>query len=168
MRKLESKDFVSMPWKNGAGTTLELFKVQESSSSNFKLRLSVAKIQENGPFSHFPGIDRELAILEGFGVTLNFSNKQVHLMKGESILKFTGESHIDCILKKGTVVDFNTMVDRNWGKVESSFSAGENIICESYKTFIYDHAQKLLTILDQTEHVFAPTGAIVTNLWKNN
>lgn len=63
MIHLTDKDFRPMPWKNGKGTTLELYRTEG-------LRLSRAQVVEDGPFSLFPGIARNLTVLSGPGFDL--------------------------------------------------------------------------------------------------
>ncbi|MBN8630010.1 MAG: HutD family protein [Rhodobacterales bacterium] len=41
----------------------------EAGFDSFDLRLSIAAVAEDGPFSDFPGIDRRLWLLDGAGVT---------------------------------------------------------------------------------------------------
>lgn len=52
-----------MPWANGRGTTVELLREDG-------LRLSVATVAEDGPFSILPGIERSLTVISGPGFRL--------------------------------------------------------------------------------------------------
>jgi environmental stress-induced protein Ves len=56
-------DHRRMPWVNGRGVTVEMLKEDG-------LRLSVAAVAEDGPFSLFPGIDRVLTVISGPGFRL--------------------------------------------------------------------------------------------------
>ena len=56
------------PWRNGGGLTREL--LAWPSRDDWALRISVADIRADGPFSAFPGVDRWFAVLEGDGVLL--------------------------------------------------------------------------------------------------
>lgn len=56
------------PWKNGGGTTRELLAWPHA--HDWALRISVARIERDGPFSSFPGVQRWLAVLEGAGLHL--------------------------------------------------------------------------------------------------
>jgi uncharacterized protein len=57
------------PWANGRGQTVEMWR--EEGPQGLRLRLSVATVAEDGPFSLFPGIDRSLTVISGpgFGLT---------------------------------------------------------------------------------------------------
>ncbi len=59
------------PWKNGGGTTREIaVRPPGAGMDAFAWRVSVADIVADGPFSAFPGIDRQIALLDGAGVHL--------------------------------------------------------------------------------------------------
>jgi hypothetical protein len=56
------------PWANGRGRTVEMWR--EEGPGGLRLRLSVAVVAEDGPFSLFPGIDRVLTVISGPGFRL--------------------------------------------------------------------------------------------------
>lgn len=124
--------FIEMPWRNGGGVTSELFKEDEV------IRLSVAKVERDGPFSVFEGIDRHLLILNGEGVYLNdfkLVPNQVH--------RFAGESPIFAKLVNGPITDFNVMVHRNFGSASVTLFSGLEWNSK-FRTFAYDHEAALL------------------------
>jgi len=53
----------AQPWKNGRGTTWEVLRIPDA--EEYDLRISVAEVTENGPFSTFPGYKRWTLALEG-------------------------------------------------------------------------------------------------------
>ncbi len=69
MIHLTLADYRTQPWKNGRGTTIELLHVTDP-AGNTLLRLSRASVVEDGPFSRFPGIERNLTVLTGKGFRL--------------------------------------------------------------------------------------------------
>ncbi len=71
MIHLTAKDYARQPWKNGRGTTIELLHIRDPDSSATLLRLSRASVVEDGPFSLFPGIERNLTVLSGPGFRLS-------------------------------------------------------------------------------------------------
>ena len=114
MKRLGPADYRDMPWKNGGGTTRELWKwPHPSEPSRFLARLSIASVASSGPFSVFPGIDRILVLLEGEGLALKRAGapRVVLDQRGQSFA-FPGEAEFDCELLGGPVRDFNLMVDR--------------------------------------------------------
>lgn len=112
MKRFSAEDFTEMPWKNGGGVTTELFRLPDA-QGGFLIRISRAKVEKDGPFSFFPGIDRKLLILQGEGCRLLFPNKEEILLQGR-VLEFTGETPIDCRLIGGSLIDFNVMSARNY------------------------------------------------------
>ncbi|WP_225026220.1 HutD/Ves family protein [Xinfangfangia pollutisoli] len=68
MRHLTQADYTRQAWKNGAGTTTEMLRIQ--TPAGLLLRLSRAAVVEDGPFSVFPGIARNLTVLSGPGFRL--------------------------------------------------------------------------------------------------
>ena len=68
MRHLTPADYRTQPWKNGRGTTTELWRLERD--GQLLVRLSRAAVVEDGPFSLFPGIERNLTVLSGPGFRL--------------------------------------------------------------------------------------------------
>jgi hypothetical protein len=68
MRHLTPSDYSRQTWKNGRGTTTELLRLEHA--GQLQLRLSKAFVVEDGPFSLFPGIERNLTVLSGPGFRL--------------------------------------------------------------------------------------------------
>ena len=68
MRHLTPADYTRQPWKNGLGTTTELWRLERD--GQLLARLSRAAVVEDGPFSLFPGIERNLTVLSGPGFRL--------------------------------------------------------------------------------------------------
>ncbi len=61
----------AVPWKNGGGTTREIACwPPQADMESFLWRISVARIDRDGAFSPFPGVDRVITLLEGQGVLL--------------------------------------------------------------------------------------------------
>lgn len=146
--KFDKSSFQIMPWKNGGGSTLELFKIS-ANESDFLFRLSIATVGSNGPFSIFPGIERILLLLEGNGFKLNKKSQEIILDKTESPLYFQGEEEITCELLQGSCRDFNVMTRRDYATSSISFLKGNkedsiNIKASCPLKFIYDtHAEIL-------------------------
>lgn len=68
MIHLTPADYTSQPWKNGRGTTIELWRLERD--GQILVRLSRASVIEDGSFSRFPGIERNLTVLNGPGFRL--------------------------------------------------------------------------------------------------
>ena len=129
MQHLRHEDYRTVPWKNGGGTTREIALADDP--AGFLWRLSMATVSASGPFSHFPGIDRTIACLQGNGMRLSFGDGRVaDVLKGGAPLPFPGEAdiHADCI--DGETIDLNVMTrrDRYQHSVEHVSSAAEFIL----------------------------------------
>nr|BDT29912.1 HutD family protein [Bacteriovorax sp. HI3] len=167
MIEIFTKDsFKEMPWKNGGGSTLELYRMP--SEGDFNFRLSMATVSSDGPFSHFPGIDRILLLMEGAGFRLNKKPQSLTMDTPFSPLTFSGEEDIHCQLIQGTCRDFNIMTRRDFAKSSLSIvdRDGKNplkikALCPL--KFIYDtHAQTLTKMNQGDESEFK--GSIPTRL----
>jgi uncharacterized protein len=69
MTHLTAADYKPQPWKNGLGTTTELWRLERD--GQLLVRLSRAAVVEDGAFSLFPGIERNLTVLSGPGFRLS-------------------------------------------------------------------------------------------------
>ena len=104
----------TMPWKNGGGITHELWRTPRR-APDFDLRISIAEVAANGPFSCFPGIDRIITLLSGGGFRLvGGAVDQVVSTIGQPFA-FGGEVPLTCTLLGGPVRDFNVMIRRGSG-----------------------------------------------------
>jgi environmental stress-induced protein Ves len=114
-RILHSGDYQRMPWKNGGGTTTEIWKAV-SPAGEMLWRLSIADVASDGPFSEFPGIDRWIMVIEGKGMELAIEGQEVRrLNRLFEPFAFPGDRKTDCRLIAGPIRDFNLMVARSFG-----------------------------------------------------
>lgn len=118
MRILRAADHKRMPWKNGGGETVEIAVFPESAGlSDFDWRVSMARVDGDGPFSSFPGIDRTLAILEGAGIVLEVEGQAPkRLTLDTEPHAFPADAPTSARLIDGSVIDFNVMSRR--GKID--------------------------------------------------
>ncbi|MEO5882319.1 MAG: HutD family protein [Caldimonas sp.] len=96
------------PWRNGGGVTRELLVWPEG--SDWRVRVSVAEIEADGPFSSFPGVERWFAVLEGGGVALTIDSAEQRCRAGDAPLRFTGDAAVACRLLEGPSRDLNLML----------------------------------------------------------
>ncbi len=119
--RLRPAQYREMQWRNGGGSTTEIAIEPAGAGLQagppFLWRLSMARVQQDGPFSRFAGYDRTLVLLEGRGVRLDFgaAAPPVTLAGPLSAAAFAGEWATHCQLLDGPVRDFNLMVDRQRG-----------------------------------------------------
>ncbi|WP_395683393.1 HutD family protein [Dokdonella sp.] len=103
-------------WKNDGGWTTE---VARSGGDDFRWRVSIAEIESNGPFSSFPGVERDLLLLEGNGIELDIDDAPPRkLVQRFERVHFAGEARVDCRLVAGPTRDFNVMARRDAVRAE--------------------------------------------------
>jgi environmental stress-induced protein Ves len=102
-------------WRNGLGWTREIHAhATAGSPHDWAWRLSIAEIEQDAPFSAFPGIERELVLLSGNGLRLRFDDGEVHeLHPPHDRLRFAGERAVTGELLDGPTQDFNLMWRRD-------------------------------------------------------
>jgi uncharacterized protein len=116
MRLVQLADVPPQPWRNGGGTTREL--LAWPSAQAWALRVSVAHIGRDGPFSAYPGVDRWFAVLEGAGVELAWQGHVAHVTRESAPLHFDGANGPACRLLKGPTEDLNLMLQGATGGLE--------------------------------------------------
>lgn len=112
-RVLRAADHVSVPWKNGGGTTVE---IASSGGEPFTWRASLARVASDGPFSDFTGYDRVLVLLEGPGFTLHFPDGDHIVDRPLVLFPFDGATPCTATLRGGPSLDWNWMVSRTHHK----------------------------------------------------
>jgi uncharacterized protein len=105
---VELAHVVPQPWRNGGGLTREL--LAWPNAADWQLRLSVADIERDGPFSAFPGVQRWFCVLQGEGVALQFHSHTQSLLVGDPPLVFDGAAAPGCHLLGGPTRDLNLML----------------------------------------------------------
>lgn len=96
-----------MPWANGRGVSYEVAR-QNDAAGEWRWRLAIAPITEDGPFSPLPGVHRELTLIEGDGLVLTIDGNMIGCRPG-TVVRFAGSSHTHAALMQGPVVDLNVM-----------------------------------------------------------
>lgn len=119
-------DVPPTPWRNGGGVTRELLAWPRQDA--WDVRISVAEVASDGPFSRFDEVTRWLAILRGAGVRLQRRGGPQRLTPDDPPMWFYGESPVDCELLDGPVRDLNLMVRNAAGRGHMGhFGTGDRI-----------------------------------------
>ncbi|QNK03020.1 HutD/Ves family protein [Dyella telluris] len=107
-------DMQPQPWKNGMGVTREVARFPtDAGGDDFVWRISVAEVNSASPFSTFPGIDRQIVLLDGDGFTMTLDGSQPHALTTPlEPFAFPGEAQVDVAMAGGATRDFNLMVRR--------------------------------------------------------
>jgi hypothetical protein len=109
---LREAEYIAVPWKNGGGLTREILKVPTDATA-FDWRLSLATIEQPGPFSTFEDYDRTLVLVRGAGVELDFGvyGRAALRMPGQ-LAAFDGGWATSCTLLEGPSSDLNLIVSK--------------------------------------------------------
>lgn len=109
-RHLRADDYLRMPWVNGRGMTTELIRVA-GADGGVLWRLSMASVVENGPFSLFPGIERNLTVIAGPGFDLVGARR----LRADPLVPvhFAGDLPISAEKVLAPSEDFNVMTSRS-------------------------------------------------------
>lgn len=107
-------DCALQPWKNGLGRTREIaVHPSGAGSDDFIWRVSVAEVDSAAPFSRFPGIDRQIVLLDGAGFSMTLDGHRTHALTTPFVpFAFAGEAAVDVALMDGATRDFNLMLRR--------------------------------------------------------
>jgi hypothetical protein len=107
-------DCPPQPWKNGLGRTREIaVEPAGAGIDEFLWRVSVAEVDSAAPFSAFPGIDRQIVLLDGAGFTMTLDDGRTHALTAPfAPFAFAGEARVEVALAGGPTRDFNLMLRR--------------------------------------------------------
>ena len=110
---IPANQYLRTRWKNGLGWTREIIRYPNHDDL-WHWRLSIAEVDKDGSFSVFENIDRELILLSGEGMRLNFSEgESVILNPPHDKYRFAGERELSAELISGPTQDFNVMWQRD-------------------------------------------------------
>ena len=99
-----------MPWANGRGTSYEIAS-DRIESGEWKWRLAMAPVNEDGPFSRIECVNRSLAVVEGAGMLLSVDRKKLQCLPMQ-VVRFRGDAITEATLTDGPIMDINLMVRR--------------------------------------------------------
>jgi len=108
-----ARDRPVTPWKNGKGVTSEIaISPPDANIADFDWRVSIADVHDGGPFSNFPGVDRQLAVLDGT-ILLDISGEPtITLVTGSGPITFPGDIPCRADITDGAAKDLNVMTRR--------------------------------------------------------
>lgn len=113
IQHLTATDYRTMLWENGLGQTVEMIR-SDDTEGNLLWRLSMATVTEDGPFSLFPEIERNLTVLSGDGFDLIEEHSGITLKAALlTPVAFAGDTPITAKNVTSPCQDFNVMTRRN-------------------------------------------------------
>jgi environmental stress-induced protein Ves len=119
LKLLRRAAYKAIPWKNGRGIAHQIAVFPPGAGyGQLDWQVSRPEIDADGPFSSFPGLDRQFMLVTGNGLTLRIRSRDEGLAFDRSITNpfepfaFRGEWEVACALHDGPVQVFNVMTRR--------------------------------------------------------
>lgn len=134
MRVIEQAAWRAQPWKNGRGTTNEIWRLPETGGDDdYDLRVSVAELTESGPFSRFPGYRRWSFLVGTAPVDLTYdlrasSEPAVSLVAPGEHIELPGDLAITAHLRAGPTHLLNVLARVRTGSGAASRSAAPSCV----------------------------------------
>ena len=119
---VHTDDVTPRPWRNGGGTTRELLALPAGEA--WRVRVSVADVVVDGPFSAFADVSRWFAVIDGAGVVLTVDGVERRCTIAGEPLAFAGDADTRARLIDGPTRDLNLML-RGIGGAMRSVVPGE-------------------------------------------
>ena len=141
-------------WRNGGGTTREL--LAWPNAGDWNVRVSVADVERNGPFSAYPGVSRWFAVLAGEGVKLDIGGAAHMLDPASEPLQFEGATPVRCELTGGATQDFNLMLRGRAGRLERVRGLHERACRKGALAGVYSHEHEVSFFAVQVRIVIPP------------
>ena len=114
-RLIKADQRTVVPWKNGGGTTTELAQgPAKASGQDWSWRISIANVEQSGPFSIFAGIDRISCVVDGNGMDLRYEDGSVVSLEPNQPVTYDGGATVIGKLRSTPIRNFNVMVDRRF------------------------------------------------------
>lgn len=147
---------LEVAWRNQGGTTREVAAEPFGAGADqtFAWRVSIARVERDGPFSSFAGIDRTLWLLAGNGMQLDIDGRTVRLDTPLRPIAFAGEANVRVRLFDGPTEDLNVMVDRR--AVDAQARVHDLRVGTIHTEELVPGAQTLLVVLHGALHSKAP------------
>lgn len=123
---IHPSDFREMPWANGGGTTFEIFRgvgLNAVEDDSWDWRLSMARIEKDGPFSSLPGIDRMFVSLGPDDIAMTIDEEE-SVVRALDLRAFAGEASVSTTLLRGATTDLNLMGRRDRVMLSCQVGAG--------------------------------------------
>lgn len=109
-RHIPANEYRRLRWRNGLGWTREIHAEPRPGAEGWSWRLSIAEIEAEGPYSAYPGVQREQVLLSGGGLVLDFgAGGERPLAPPHGRQRFDGGAAVYARLPEGRVEVFNLM-----------------------------------------------------------
>lgn len=151
---LPSNTYRRVRWRNGAGWTREIMSWPSDGAvdapTSWLWRISIAEVEADGPFSSFPGVERECLLLRGEGLQL-----QIDTVGDRTLLppfgrqRFGGDLATAATRIDGRVEVFNLM----WRRDHIQAASWHRPLVGSMVVFVDPGSYWLLHVLAGSAHL---------------
>lgn len=140
-RVYHAADHARMPWKNGAGTTVEIARAENPETAGMLWRVSIADVANAGEFSAFDGYRRIISVLEGDGMVLTVDGQRSRELLPYHAFAFDGGARTSCELLGGAIRDVNVIYSAE--RVDArmrwlTLSATERIVSSAETVLVFN------------------------------
>jgi uncharacterized protein len=113
LRHIPQSELLEGRWRNGQGVSWEIAAYKKQGAADFSWRFAKARIDNDVPFSIYPGMDRIFMMIEGGGMDLEFEGGRV-LQVHEKFVphEFSCDVPLYCKLLDGPSLDLNLFAAR--------------------------------------------------------
>jgi environmental stress-induced protein Ves len=136
-------------WRNGQGVSWEIASFKKEGAADFSWRFAKARIDNDVPFSIYPGMDRIFMMIEGRGMDLEFEGGKV-LQVHEKFVPhvFSCDVPLVCKLRGGPSLDLNLFT------VSGAYRAECEVMnCNGSMDIETKNVEAVIYVLDQTVEV---------------
>lgn len=128
--RLDPTHYVTTPWKNGGGVTVDIAVVTDKDGDVW--RFGRTPIAAPGPFSDYSGFDRVQVVVAGSGLVLKTPDGEIDVREPFRPVRFAGETPIVSRLEAGPVEVVNLIGNRAKVRVDIRvLEAGRDLIVGS-------------------------------------
>lgn len=172
---IPASDFTTIPWKNGLGKTVEMAINEGGSVDKFDWRISQATVANDGEFSDFSGLERNLVLIKGNGLSLlhtksdtsaptpegEFYCQEDHLTELLDYANFDGGFRTLGKLHDGEIIDLNIMTAANKfdTQIITAKSADQLSLPHAGLLFVYSLSGEFV-VVDKSAQYAVPNGGL--------
>lgn len=145
-RDLPPSTWKAQPWKNGGGVTYEIVR-WPADADDFDLRVSVADVERDGPFSTFPGYSRHSILLGSAPLEFANGERAPMTMVGDG-RTFDGATPISVRLPSGPTRLLNILVRKSGPMVRTGTTIPSHPV-----RFVFDLATQHACVFDPPQPI---------------
>jgi environmental stress-induced protein Ves len=149
IRHIPKASLMEGRWRNGQGVSWEIVSFKNDGAADFSWRFAKARIDNDVPFSIYPGMDRIFMMIEGQGMDLEFEGGRILRVHEKFVPhKFSCDVPLVCKLRGGPSLDLNLFTARGEYRAEC-----EVVNCNGSMDIETKNVEAVIYVLDRTVEV---------------